>query len=169
MLKAALDVYYYPTVAKAVCVLFKDWASPAVCAIHPVRVQPVAAYEPGAFYKRELPCLLQVLQKVELSAIDVLVIDGYVYVNNGWGLGAHLYAALHKRWPVIGVAKTRFHGNGQNVVEVFRGTGRRPLYVSAAGMDVNRAAAHIRSMAGPFRRPWLLQYLDAKTREPGGE
>ena len=62
----------------------------------------------GEFYRRELPCLLAVLQNIPKP--DVIVIDGYVWLGSGHsGLGAHLYDALNQTGAVVGVAKSRFH------------------------------------------------------------
>jgi exodeoxyribonuclease-5/deoxyribonuclease V len=167
MLKAAVDVFYKEDRAKAVCILFEEWTSKDVFSTHVAIVHQVAAYEPGAFYKRELPCLLKVLQQVNLSLIEAVVVDGYVYLDDEKrnGLGAHLYTALQEKVTVIGVAKSRFHQSNKHVVPVYRGKSRNPLFVTAAGINVNAAAAAIQSMAGDYRMPDLLQYLDRKTKE----
>ena len=48
---------------------------------------------PGEFYRRELPGLLAVLEKIE-QPIDVMVIDGYVdLAPDRPGLGRHLWSA----------------------------------------------------------------------------
>jgi deoxyribonuclease V len=39
-----------------------------------------------------------------------------------------------------------------------------PLFVSAIGMDVRDAAAHVRAMDGPHRTPTLLRLVDRLTR-----
>jgi deoxyribonuclease V len=167
MLKAAVDVFYREQSAKAVCILFNDWTSTGIFSTHRSMVREVAAYEPGAFYKRKLPCILNVLQQVNLSLVDAVVVDGYVYLDEAGkkGLGAHLYEALQRKLPVIGVAKTAFHQNGRQVVSVYRGQSSRPLFVTAAGMNIQEAAAAIQSMAGAYRLPDLLQRLDRMTKE----
>jgi deoxyinosine 3'endonuclease (endonuclease V) len=167
MLKAAVDVYYKGEKAKAVCILFEHWASKEVLDTYAAVIQPVAAYEPGAFYKRELPCILNVLQQIDLSLLDVVVVDGYVYLDDEKrkGLGAHLYEALQEKTPIIGVAKRRFHQNAAHVLPVYRGGSRHPLIVTSVGIEVSKAATAIQSMTGIYRMPDLLQYLDRKTRE----
>lgn len=169
MLKAAVDVFYSGKTAKAVCILFEGWAATNVFSTHTAAINDVAAYEPGAFYKRELPCVLKVLQQVNLSLVDAIVVDGYVFLDDAGrkGLGAHLYEVLQKKVPVIGVAKTAFHPQGEQVVPVYRGESGRPLFVTAVGISVQEAAAAIRSMAGNFRVPNLLQQLDRMTKETG--
>src|SRR5262249_54353360 len=143
--------------AVAACVLFAGWAdeAPALERVH--RVAGVAPYQPGQFYKRELPCLLVVLGTID-APVGGGVIDGYVWLGEGRpGLGAHLYEALGRRVPVVGVAKTRFAS--ATALEVARG-GARPLYVTAAGLDPAVAAGHVLGMHGPHRIPTLLKRVD---------
>lgn len=167
MLKAAVDVFYREKKAKAVCVLFEHWQSEEVFSTHVAYSNEVADYEPGAFYKRELPCLLNVLQQINPAFLDAVLIDGYVYLDDEGkqGLGAHLYAALNEAVPVIGVAKTWFAQNSRRVLKIYRGKSQNPLFITAIGIDVNKAAAAIQSMAGGYRMPLLLRHLDRKTRE----
>ena len=102
---ACVDVDYRPTGAVAAAIWFRGWATDVVecqaVACFPV----VAGYEPAAFYRRELPCLLGVLAKGPRA--DVVVVDGYVWLGAGaMGLGAHLHETIGG--VVVGVAKTRF-------------------------------------------------------------
>jgi deoxyribonuclease V len=92
---------------------------------------------------------------------DVLVIDGYVWLGDEHdpGLGAHLHEAIGRKGAVIGVAKTRFL-RARLAHEVFRGSSRSPLFVTAVGMDASEAAAHLREMHGPHRVPTLLRRVD---------
>src|SRR5689334_5584142 len=111
MFKAAFDVYYQESHAKAVCILFQTWQDfqPTHTIIKEIR--GIAEYQPGAFYKRELPCILKLAEDMDLKQVEVLIIDGFVYLDDKgtYGLGGHLYHALQQAIPVIGVAKTRFH------------------------------------------------------------
>jgi len=164
---ACVDVDYRTQEAVAACLLFRAWPDATSAGEKVERLHPVEPYEPGQFYRRELPCLLAVLSKVT-EPLDALVIDGYVWLRdtNAPGLGAHLYEALSKAVPVIGVAKTPFL-SASAAVPVFRGNSRRPLYVSAAGMEVPTAARNIQSMHGPFRVPTLLKKVDQLCRHGG--
>jgi len=122
------------------------------------RITEVEAYQPGQFYRRELPCLLRVLTNVT-EPLEAIVIDGYVWLGeNRPGLGAHLYEALARSVPIIGVAKTHFRGAVAE--EVCRGDSRRPLFISVAGLSAQTAADHIRSMHGPYRLPTMLAKVD---------
>jgi deoxyribonuclease V len=159
-----VDVDYRAGGAVAACVGFRGWADDAPAEEHVVTIDRVEEYEPGQFYRRELPCLLAVLREIR-EPLEAVIIDGYVWLSADRrpGLGAHLYSALGERVPVIGVAKTRFAG-ADAALPVRRGESRRPLYVSAAGMDAGSAAEHVRAMHGAFRIPTLLRRVDQLCR-----
>jgi deoxyribonuclease V len=161
---ACVDVDYRPDSTVAACVLFRAWEDATEAAHLVERGPPAAPYEPGQFYRRELPHLLQVLAAVS-EPLEAVVIDGYVWLaEERPGLGAHLYEALGRRVPVIGVAKTAFHSS-HVAVPVLRGQSRRPLFVTAAGMDASAATDCLRRMHGPSRIPTLLGRVDRLCRE----
>lgn len=164
---ACLDVDYRPDgTAAAACVLFERWTDERPADIH-VAFAPGAPedYQPGAFYLRELPCLLRVLAGVR-APLDVVVVDAYVTLDPEGrpGLGARLHEALGRGPRVVGVAKTRFAA-ATHAVPVIRGTSKAPLWITAAGMDAASAADHVRSMHGPHRVPTLLRLVDRVARE----
>ncbi len=131
-----LDVDYREGGAMAAGLQFRGWASPS--GVHEATrfFSDPAPYDRGAFYRRELPCLLGVLERGPDPAI--VVVDGYVELVDGEpGLGAHLHKAIAR--PVIGVAKTRF--SGATAMEVRRGDSQKPLYVTAAGLSAEDAAS----------------------------
>jgi deoxyribonuclease V len=159
---ACVDVDYRRAGAVAACVLFRAWADDRAIGERVDVIAEVASYQPGQFYRRELPCLLSVLEKVA-DPLETIVVDGYVWLADDQpGLGAHLYEALGRRAAVIGVAKTRFAG--AQAEAVLRGGSRRPLYVSAAGLDRVTAAQCIEGMHGPYRVPTLLRRVDQLCR-----
>jgi deoxyribonuclease V len=163
---ACVDVDYRAGGAVAACVLFRAWGDAGSAGEHVERIARVEPYQPGQFYRRELPCLLRVLGRVA-GPLEAVVVDGYVWLRDEStpGLGAHLYEALGRTVPVIGVAKTRFARAGAE--EVLRGDSRRPLYVSAAGLDRQTAARHVQAMHGRFRIPTLFRRVDQLCREAG--
>ena len=156
----AVDVDYRAKEAVAACVGFAKWTDDVAAFERVVRVPgAAAAYVPGQFYLRELPCVLAVLKGVDAS---VVVVDGYVMLAAGKrGLGGHLHEAIHK--PVVGVAKNEFRG--ATAERVVRGASKKPLFVTAAGMPTKDAATAIRSMHGAFRIPTLLARADRLCRE----
>jgi deoxyribonuclease V len=162
--KACVDVGYHDKRVVAACVGFERWTDtePAFEAV--VRSPaPAAAYERGQFWRRELPYLLEVLRG---RALSLVVIDGYVWLDEHKpGLGARLFEALERRAAVVGVAKRPFRG-ATDMARVLRGRSNVPLYVSAAGVPLEEAAAAIAQMAGPFRIPTLLRRVDRLSRDP---
>lgn len=157
---AVVDVDYAGPGATAACVVGDRWSDGAPIETHAVTLATVAPYAPGRFFERELPCILAVLPRV-VTAIDTVVIDGYVVLDRAGtpGLGAHLHAALDRRHAVIGVAKTPYR-EADFAVPVVRGGSRRPLYVTAIGVDVDAAARSIAAMHGAHRIPTLLGWVD---------
>ena len=164
----AFDTAYSGDRAKTVCLAFLDWSDAVPASIHSETIDGVADYEPGQFYKRELPCILSLLKTVPLDDVVAIIVDGFVVLDDAGlpGLGAHLHVALDGRVPVIGVAKTNFATLHQLKAEVLRGTSAKPLYVTAIGMPLDQAAEHVRTMRGEFRMPHLLSELDRLTKTP---
>lgn len=162
----ALDVHYKAQFAKVVGMLF-DWNDEQAQQTFVEHTNEVQAYIPGEFYKRELPCLLQVIEKINPETLEAIIIDGYVFVDNDgkFGLGGMLWEALGKKVPVIGVAKTSFMTNKETVKEVFRGTSKNALFVSTIGYPLDDAVEKIGSMAGEYRMRRVLKELDRITKE----
>ncbi len=162
---AATDVHYLPADgARAALVTSDDPTFSVIVSERTVLVPHVAPYQPGAFFRRELPPLRAVLAGVR--GLQLLVIDGYVDLDPSGrpGLGRHVHAEFGV--PVIGVAKTRFVP-ATHAVPVLRGQATRPLYVTAAGIPVAEAAEMVRAMAGRFRLPDALRRVDALARGNG--
>ena len=55
-------------------------------------------------------------------------------------------------------------GKGNAYVDHLRGGSKRPLYLTAAGIDVKQAAALVKSMHGGHRVPALLKRADQLSR-----
>lgn len=160
-----LDVDYRSAQGHCSAVLFKDWEDATPVKVYNSVTDPIAPYEPGAFYKRELPCMLNTLHGVE-EKIATLVIDGYVWLGeNRAGLGHHLYETLNREIPVIGVAKSKFRGVESVALPVLRGKSSNPLWVTAIGVDLDTAARCIAQMAGEFRLPDLIKRTDGECRK----
>lgn len=163
----ALDVHYKDDgSAKSVGILF-NWNDFQPKEILIEYINETDEYIPGEFYKRELPCLLKIIEKVDLADLKGIVIDGYIYINNekGLGLGGHLWQTLNKQIPIIGVAKNFYHGNAKTVQQIYRGESKKPLYISSVGIDLEQASDLIEQMQGEFRMPDLLKQLDVITKQ----
>jgi len=160
---ACVDVDYRDEGAVAACVCFETWSDATPASESVLQIDDVEPYESGQFFRRELPCILAVLDSLS-HLPQVVIVDGYVWLGDEKpGLGAHLYEALGEQVAVIGVAKTKFAG-AEPVEQVLRGRSRTPLYVSAAGMDLATAASHIQAMHGSYRIPTLLKRVDQLSR-----
>ncbi|MCA9975123.1 MAG: endonuclease V [Anaerolineales bacterium] len=160
----AVDVHYEETEAMAAGVLFSAWDACEPDAMLLTHLSGVADYEPGYFYRRELPCVLALLAQVD-PLPHTIVIDGYVYLGSEQqpGLGKHLYDALNGRIPIIGVAKTYYKGTPA-ATELCRGRSQRPLYVTAVGVEQTAAKQAIQQMCGSARLPDLLKRVDQLCR-----
>ena len=157
----ATDIQYSENnSATAAGVLFPQWGSDEVDKIVVKEVTNVAPYEPGSFYKRELPCILSLLEEIEQD-IKIFVIDGYVTLgdDNKPGLGMHLFEHVGKSIPVIGVAKKKFIGTPLKC-QILRGESKNPLYVTSTGIPLPEAKIHITNMHGKNRIPTLLKKVD---------
>lgn len=160
---ACIDVDYREPGAVAACLTFSAFTDEKASGEYVAAIPQVEPYQPGAFYRRELPCILRVLEQLA-EPPRVLVIDGFVWLGpDRPGLGARLYQALGERVPILGVAKTKFAG-AEPLQEVLRGESRLPLLVSAIGLDLEVAVEHIRSMHGEHRIPTLLKRVDRLCR-----
>ena len=97
--------------------------------------------------------------------LECIVIDGYVTLGEAQkpGLGMKLWESLQGATPVIGVAKSEFHGTPENA-KVFRGGSTRPLFVTAIGVPLDEAKARIARMSGKFQMPDLLRTADRISR-----
>lgn len=160
----AIDVYYIGDTAKAVGVLF-DWKDQTPQQVLTAHLNGIEGYVPGEFYKRELPCLLEIIEQVDISTLAAILVDGHVYISEmEYGLGGKLYEILNQKIPIIGVAKNSFHANRTTVKEVYRGESSKPLYVSAIGIDLDEVTESIKAMKGAFRMPDILKKLDNYTK-----
>ena len=152
------------TSSMAAGILFDHWnnATPSHTIVK--QIDNVAPYIPGQFYQRELPCIVALLAELKQPP-QLIVIDGYVTLGEAAkpGLGWHLYPALAKKIPVIGVAKKPFIGTPATA-EILRGNSQNPLYVSSIRVALPQAKQWVLSMHGKHRLPSLLKYVDQLAR-----
>ncbi|MBB1368034.1 endonuclease V [Pseudoalteromonas sp. SR44-5] len=160
----AIDCQYYDDTAIAAGILFENWHDEEITAKQVNTIENIAPYEPGQFYKRELPCILSVLKSLDTQP-DIIIVDGYVTLSSAQkpGLGMHLYEALEQQIPVIGVAKRSFVDTPKEA-GILRGKSENPLYISSVGIDLEQAKEHILHMHGKNRHPTLLKYVDQLAR-----
>lgn len=163
----AFDTFYYEDFAKTVCIAFENWTSESENFIYSENTEISSDYESGAFYKRELPCILSLLKKIDLKEGDLIIVDGYVTLDNSGkiGLGGYLYESLDKKYPVIGIAKNGFASEDDLRKTVFRGESKTPLFLTTVGIDSDDIKIKVENMFGAYRIPTLLKKLDQLTRE----
>jgi exodeoxyribonuclease-5/deoxyribonuclease V len=163
----AFDTYYFDNKAKTVCLEFENWNEDKNFKVHAEIIHNVSEYIPGEFYKRELPCILSLLNQIDLKNIETIIVDGFVYLDDDkkYGLGGHLYEKLNNEIPIIGVAKTNFASIKKDKKALLRGDSAKPLFITSIGIDLEEAFQKVESMAGEFRMPTLLKELDRLTKE----
>ena len=161
----AVDVDYQDDCATVAGVAFESWLDEAASSTFVSQLTDVGEYEPGRFYRRELPCIQRLVCEHKLTPA-CFVVDGFVYLDGvaKAGLGKHLYDSLETKVPVVGVAKRPFKGIPKDF-ELYRGKSRRPLYITSVGMDSEEAMQLIRSMHGRHRIPSLLRQADCLCRQ----
>ena len=161
----AFDTYYFGNKAKTVCIAFNE--EETEIKFYYEVIDSVEEYIPGQFYKRELPCIKNLIKKIDISDVKYIIIDGFVFLDDSkkLGLGGFLYKELNNEIPVIGVAKTNFASIEKEKRLLFRGNSQNPLYITAIGIDVDDALKKIENMNGEFRVPTLLKTLDRLTKE----
>lgn len=162
----ALDAHYrQDNSGRVAAVAIHDWTDSRPAAEYYTEITHAEPYRPGQFYLRELPGLMEMIEKVGEKP-DMIVVDGYAWLGKGKpGLGARLWKALGYSVPVIGVAKSPF--KGAPALEVEHGGSWRHLYVTAAGIDEKKAAAAISSMYGAHFMPEILRRVDRLSRSGG--
>lgn len=165
----AVDAQYSGDKSYVAGVLFESWAASEPSREYITTSQVVNDYVPGEFYKRELPGILKLLNEHSIEP-DTIIIDGFVYLDGSSrpGLGKHLYDALSAKTKIIGVAKNRFK-NISKECAVFRGQSKKPIYVTAAGLELETAKQQVQMMHGAYRIPSLLKRVDQLCRERAKE
>lgn len=105
---------------------------------------------------------LALLAEIE-EPIEVIIVDGYVTLGDRPGLGQHLSDSIDPNIAVIGVAKKYFEGS--RPAEAVRGRSKNPLFVTADGVEIDKARELIESMHGKYRLPTLLKAVDRLSRD----
>ncbi|GAA1667564.1 endonuclease V [Nonomuraea maheshkhaliensis] len=182
-LVAGLDVHYHGDDEVTAAVVVLDGAT-----LEPVE-QVVAhgkaafPYVPGLFAFRELPALVEALERLKVTP-DLLVCDGYGLAHpRGFGLACHL--GVLTGLPSVGVGKTPFVGTheppgrergawtpivheGAVVGRALRTRrGVRPVYVSQGHrISLGTAADEVLRLASRYRLPEPIRHADHLARHP---
>jgi deoxyribonuclease V len=161
----AIDVQYKANNGFVCGITFNSWKSQSIQQVYYVIVKNVKEYIPGKFYKRELPCILHLLDSIS-EPIKTIVIDGYVYLDGKtkMGLGAHLSRCISDDINIVGVAKKPFITLNEGA-QIYRGKSKKPLYISCLKDELTLQKTNILSMYGEHRIPILLKKVDSLCRE----
>jgi deoxyinosine 3'endonuclease (endonuclease V) len=176
----AFDTYYYDGYSYTVCGAFDSWDDEKAKFFVSNRRKGIdAEYTPGELYKRELPCIMQCLSRININDVTSIVVDGFAWLvdddgNQIPGLGKRLQDAVLEKYgkniSVVGIAKNPYHKQIPNCEEIYRGLSKRPLYVTCTeNMFVNYYAIKIESMFGEFRIPNIIKSVDVRTRNMAAE
>lgn len=178
---AGLDVAYQgDRLAAAVVVL--DPSDLHVLDVAVVRGTPAFPYVPSLFAFREIPALLEALDKLGVRP-EVLICDGHGMAHpRRFGLASHL--GVLTGLPSFGVGKTRLIGDwapvgekrgdrsdlidaGEIVGAVLRTQDRvKPVFVSAGHrMDLETACSLTLRLAPRFRLPETTRAADRACRD----
>ena len=159
-----MDVDYREGYAIVGGILFNDWTADEIELEKTIRVDDLQEFGPGEFHKREVPCLVELINRLE-KVPSVFVVDGYVYsdAEKTHDLGGVLSEAFYGIVPVIGVAKNRFK-SCVHASEVMRGESTKPLFVTSVGIEQDEACELVKSMHGEFRIPTLLRRVEQLAR-----
>jgi len=162
----AFDTYYFDQHARTVCLAFEDWAAEQESAVYTTELEVPSEYESGAFYKRELPCILDAISKIKMAPDALIIVDGFVSLDDEGkkGLGSYLFDSLEGKYPVIGIAKNGYAAFDSKRREVYRGASKKPLYLTAISANVDQITEEVKAMHGEYRIPTLLKRLDQLTR-----
>jgi len=163
----AFDTHYRENKANTVCIGFEKWEDKTFLWSKSLRTDIKSDYISGAFYKRELPCIIELLGQIDLKTDDIIVIDGFVFLDDQMkpGLGAHLYHEIGETNPIVGVGKSNFATLNKLKRPILRGESQNPLFITAIGLDLDDVANKVKNMFGEYRMPYLLSQLDQMTKK----
>jgi deoxyribonuclease V len=171
----AFDTYYYEGFSYTVAGVFEYWSSEKVKYFVCTRRKGIdAEYKAGELYKRELPCIMQCLESINLDSVSSIIVDGFVWVTNDNGervpgLGKRLQDAIFDKYQhyvsVIGIAKNQYGTGIPNCVEIKRGESNKPLYITCTeDFYTEHYAENVKLMFGEHRIPNIIKSVDTKSR-----
>ncbi len=178
---AGLDVHYHGDDALSAAVVVLDSGTLAVVDQVVVHGKAAFPYVPGLFAFRELPALVEALERLTVTP-DLLVCDGYGLAHpRRFGLACHL--GVLTGLPSLGVAKTPFvgthttpdreRGSWTPIVLDDTTVGRtlrtqraiKPVYVSQGHrITLDTATAQVLRLAPRFRLPDPIRAADHLAR-----
>ncbi|WP_049577824.1 endonuclease V [Nonomuraea sp. SBT364] len=178
---AGLDVHYHGDDALSAAVVVLDAGTLDVVERVVVHGRAAFPYVPGLFAFRELPALVEALERLTVTP-DLLVCDGYGLAHpRGFGLACHL--GVLTGLPSLGVGKTPFVGThdapaparGSWSPIVLDGTpvgralrtraGTKPVYVSQGHrITLDTVTEQVLRLSPRFRLPEPVRQADHLAR-----
>ncbi|TDC02949.1 endonuclease V [Nonomuraea longispora] len=182
-LVAGLDVHYHGDDAVTAAVVVLDGDTLAVVEQVVAEGRVAFPYVPGLFAFRELPTLIDALERLTVTP-DLLLCDGYGLAHpRGFGLACHL--GVLTRLPTLGVGKTPFVGThkppgpergswtpivheGSTVGRALRTQrGVKPVYVSQGHrVSLDTVTGQVLRLAARYRLPEPIRHADHLARHP---
>ena len=146
-------------------VLLNEYMDETIMGFITADVENTEEYEAGSFYKRELSGVKALLSKLNLSEVDLIIIDGFARFDDGIhkALGEHIYEEYYK--PVIGIAKKWCEFCMIEDTEVYRGNSKSPLFVTVVGGNNSAAKRVVQEMYGENRLPYAVKLADSIARK----
>lgn len=158
-----MDVDYGEREACVAGVFAERTDSKESCGFLRLKVTDYGNYESGQFYKRELPCIQAILEKINCKILDLIIIDGYAdFGTQRVSLGQAVYNTY--QIPTIGIAKKACQYCHLMNTEVFRGSSKSPLFVTSYGISQEEARNIVTCMSGKNRLPYLVKLADSYAR-----
>lgn len=158
-----IDVDYGESEACVAGVFAEKTDSKESCGFLRLKVKDYGNYQSGQFYKRELPCIEAILEKVNSKVLDFIIIDGYAdFGTERVSLGQAVYKMYGI--PIIGIAKKACKYCVLADTEVLRGNSHSPLFVTSYGISQEKAKDIVRCMNGENRLPYLVKLADSYAR-----
>lgn len=150
--------------AKVSGIRFQNTQTNEILGEHTTTVNEVAPYQSGQFYKREMACLLALINQIN-EPYSVIIIDGYIFLDGAQqaGLGKYLYDNLTIKKPIIGIAKNQFKDVSEDYA-VWRGTSKHPLYITSINFPIADAKNIVQDLEGQHRLPNIVKKVDFLSR-----
>jgi len=174
----ALDSYYKADICNTSLVVFKYLDSDKPLYTDTIYTKVTSDYIPGEFYKRELPGIIKILEKLKNEKLDIwnditfIITDSFITLKNDdneWdGLGAYLDKYLKSNGEnktIWGVAKSNFGRCYEISKATFRGKSSKPLYVQVTNNCIKLAVWAVQKMHGEYRIPTMLKLVDQLSRK----
>lgn len=174
------DVFYNENLNSAhiAAIAIEDWSSDTIIKSWEIDKQGIdCEYIPGQFYKRELPCLIELWNNIDeqdKKQISTIIVDGFYNIWDGrHGLGHHFYDWLCENGysvEVVGIAKSPCRETSEFTLPVFRTEEskkckcRSALWVNGSNME-NDYQSKVLSMDGKYRIPTMIKAVDKLSRK----